>query len=152
MRSEQKCEIRNIKMEKTYKSKIGPELAIPLGIVIGVCIVLNLISQRWFVFFISAGVFGFITHAFLTTSYTIDGNMLIVKSGLMMNRKFGIDTITKIVESNTIQNGPASSFDRLELYYTKYDCVVISPKDKQGFIESMLDLNPNIDVIYKNKK
>lgn len=152
MRREQKRRVRNIKMEKKYKSKIGPELALLLGIVIGVSIVLNLISHRWFVFFISVGVLGFITHAFLTTSYTIDGNMLIVKSGLMTNRKFGIDTITKIVESNTMQNGPASSLDRLELYYTKYDCVVVSPKDKPGFIESMLDANPHIDVVYNNKK
>lgn len=139
-------------MEKTYKSKIGPELAITLGIVIGVSLVLNIISHRWFVLFISVGVLGFITHAFLTTSYTIDGNVLIVKSGLMINRKLGIDNITKIVESNTMQSGQSTSLDRLELYYTKYDCVVVSPKNKQEFIENMLEVNPNIEVIYKTKK
>jgi len=73
---------------------------------------------------------------FMTTYYTIDGNKLYVKSGFIVNINIDISTITKIEPTNTVLSSPALSFDRLEVFYNKYDSVVISPGDNARFMQS----------------
>jgi len=38
------------------------------------------------------------------------------------------------------------SLDRLEIFYNRFDSVVISPEDKAGFIAELTKLNPEIEV------
>ena len=35
--------------------------------------------------------------------------------------------------------------------YNKYDTVLVSAKDKKGFINSLTEINPNIEVVYRKK-
>ncbi|MFC3199468.1 PH domain-containing protein [Parapedobacter deserti] len=53
----------------------------------------------------------------------------------------------QIEETRTLISAPAPSLDRLEIFYNKFDSIVISPKDKQGFIADLLKLNPEIEVV-----
>jgi hypothetical protein len=48
-------------------------------------------------------------------------------------------------------SAPATSFDRLEILYNSFDTVIISPKDKSGFITHMKTINPSIEVDEKRK-
>ncbi|MCQ6957872.1 PH domain-containing protein [Mucilaginibacter aquariorum] len=83
------------------------------------------------------------------TCYTISNNILKVKSGFLLNRSIPIESIKKIVPCHTILSAPALSFDRLEVFYNKYDSVVISPVKKDDFIADLQKINPAIEYINK---
>lgn len=82
-----------------------------------------------------------------TTRYIINENQLIVKSTWIVNERIDISKITKIEKSNSILSSPALSLDRLRIRYNKYDEVLISPKEKKAFIDELLKVNPNIEIL-----
>jgi hypothetical protein len=57
-----------------------------------------------------------------------------------------IHQIKRIEETNSPLSSPAASFDRIEITYNKFDSVIISPKEKLGFIQDILQINPSIEV------
>ena len=93
----------------------------------------------------------FVVHLIATTRYTIDGTMLRVKSGFIVNKKISITTISKVMETYNPISSPAASLDRLQIYYND-GTVIISPKDKTGFISHLQSVKPNIVFIPRNKK
>lgn len=134
-------------MKKIYKSKIGLELAIPLVLVFGTVLTLT-ISQdpSWIGIVILLPVILFVVHMFMTTEYTIDNDKLKVKCGFLYNKTIDIKSIRKITETNNPLSSPATSLDRLEINYGKFDSVLISPKQKSEFINEIKRLNPDIEV------
>ncbi len=133
-----------ITMKQTFRSKIGPEIVIPMGLILGGVLVFMLILGAWVGVLIIAVVLAFVVHLFATTYYTIDGAELKVRSGFLINITININTITKIVPTRSILSAPAVSLDRLEVFYNKYDSVVVSPGDNVGFIEALKGINEGI--------
>ncbi len=91
----------------------------------------------------------FIIHILTGTRYTITGTTLKVKAGFIINISVDIMTIKAISETDSILSAPATSLDRLEITYNKYDSVVISPKNKAEFISDILAINSQVAVTYK---
>jgi len=144
--------IDSFKMKKIYKSKIGLELVIPIALILGAVLVLTIIKEpRWIGLAILLPVILFVVHLFLTTNYTIESEELIIKCGFLFNRKIDIKTIKKITETNNPLSSPATSLDRLEINYGKFDSIIISPKHKTEFIDNIIRLNPNVEVKFKKK-
>lgn len=83
---------------------------------------------------------------FFSTKYIISGNNLNIKTSFLVNTNIDVLTIKKITASNNPISAPASSLDRLEIFYNKFDSVLISPKNKQEFVNDLLRVNPNIEV------
>lgn len=137
---------------KTYKSKIGLELIIPVFILLSVVGSLNAYAESWPGLVVVICVALFIMHMFLTTYYQLNGEQLIIRCGFIINKTLAIRSITKIEETNNPASSPATSLDRLEIYYNKFDSVIISPKDKQGFITDLKTINPAIVVRLKNNR
>ena len=82
---------------------------------------------------------------FFDTYYTISNNgVLKVKCGMFFNANVTISTITRIENTKTIWSAPALSTDRMEIFYNKFDSVVISPVDKAVFVTELQKLNPDI--------
>jgi hypothetical protein len=81
------------------------------------------------------------------TCYTITNTTLKVRCGFLVNISIPIESIKKIVPTKTIFSAPALSFDRLEVFYNKYDSVVISPENKDDFIADLQNINPAIKYI-----
>lgn len=81
--------------------------------------------------------------------YTIENKKLIVTAKVFYHKSIDIKSIRKIEETNTIISAPANSFDRLEIIYNKFDSIVVSPENKQQFIEDLLAVNPEIEVKYR---
>ena len=79
------------------------------------------------------------------TSYKIDDENLIVKSGPFKST-IDIKSIKKLRATKTLLAGPALSIDRIEIQYKRYDSVIVSPKEKNKFIESLLSKNKSIEV------
>lgn len=139
-------------METVYKSKIGLELALPLNIVLGGTLVMAMFSHKaWPVFLIIGPLLAFIWYMFLSMKYSINGNQLAITCGFLFNRKLEISSITKIIETNNPLSSPAASLDRLDIRFNKSGSVLISPKEKQAFIDHLLSINPTIEVKYKKK-
>lgn len=127
-----------------YKSKIGWIQAIIMLFLLLVAV------YQWLKSPVSIGpVFlllpsFFIGYIFLTTYYEVGNGVLRVKSGFLLNRSIPISAIIKIEATKNPISAPAASLDRLEVFYNKYESVIISPKGKRAFISHMKQLNPKI--------
>ncbi len=139
-------------MEKTYKSKIGIELVIVLSISLGASAILFIAEGIWLGLLLIVIVVVFIINLFTTTDYTIKGENLYVRSGIFFKKTISIQSIRKIEESGSILSGPALSLDRLEIFYNKFDSVLVSPKNKDEFIAHLTRINSLIDVKLHIKK
>ncbi|CAG2533936.1 MAG TPA: hypothetical protein DCM40_15255 [Maribacter sp.] len=134
---------------KKYYSKISYGLLIFILAVLTGSAVPMISKPVWTGLLINMGVVLFVLHLYLNTYYVIDGEFLIVKSGIIFNKKIDINSVRSIRETKSLLSAPALSFDRLEVNWGKYTGVVISPKEKKKFIEHMTKINPEIAVQMK---
>jgi Bacterial PH domain len=120
-------------MQRIYKSKIGWEFFVLFAVILTPQVVLS--------FFNSVTIYGvlvllvialFIVFTFNKTMYVIDGACLTVKSSVFYKKVIAIKTIRKVVETRNPISSPAASLDRLEVYFDKFDSVIISPKKKMN--------------------
>jgi membrane protein YdbS with pleckstrin-like domain len=139
-------------MKKTYKSKIGLELLLPVVLVLGTVLLLSLTEEpAWAGVAILMPVILFVMHLFLTTNYTIEGDQLLIKSGFLFRKTVPIPSIRKINETNNPLSAPATSLDRLEIVFGKYESVLISPKQKLEFIQHIQSINPAVELRMKRR-
>jgi hypothetical protein len=136
----------------TYRSKIGLELIVPISIIFGAIVMIMIINKAWLGILIILPIIAFVVHMLMTTYYVVEGGTLTIKCGFLYNLKVDIGTIKKIKETNNALSSPAASLDRLEVSYGKFDDVMISPKDKAEFINHLIQINPSIEVVYKQLK
>lgn len=137
-------------MKKVYKSGISYWLfGILLLVFSTITVLLILDNAPWYALVLIIAVFIFVIQLFINTYYVIDKELLKIKSGFLYNANIDIHSIRKIEESNSPLSSPAASFDRLEIIYNKYDTILISPKDKQLFIQDILKINPSIEIKYR---
>jgi membrane protein YdbS with pleckstrin-like domain len=73
---------------------------------------------------------------FSTTSYTVDGETLIVRCGPLLQR-VELRTITRITPTRSALSAPALSLDRMAITYGAKQVVVISPKEKEAFLRAL---------------
>ena len=131
-----------------FKSKIGLEFVIPVSLTI-ISVSLSMASESLLAGLIFFVVFGaFILYLAFNTYYYIANETLIIRCGFFTN-KIEIKSIRKISETRGLVSSPALSMDRLEIMYNKFDSILVSPKDKTGFIKVILDNNPEIALKLK---
>lgn len=138
-------------MTKVYKSKIGIEIILILGVTFGSVGAAMVMYGDYSPLLINFLIVGFIGYIFWKTEYTIMGTKLNIKCSFLINQDVEIPSIRRIKETYNPMSAPAASIDRLELLYNESDIVLISPKDKRGFIADLLKINPSIAVEYRKK-
>jgi hypothetical protein len=136
----------------TYRSKIGLELVVPISVIFGAIIMIMVINKSWLGIFVILPIIAFVIHMLMTTYYVVEGTMLTIKCGFLYNFKIDISTVKKIKETNNALSSPAASLDRLEISYGKFNDVMISPKDKAGFMDHLIQINPSIEVEHRQSK
>lgn len=130
-----------------YKSKIDTWLVVVLAISLGLPLAATLYQQDWITSSILAITIAFVVHLYLNTYYVIEGEELRIKAGFLYTIKINIHAIKRIEKSNSLLSSPALSLsDRIEIFYGKFDSVLISPKDRRGFVEELLRVNKGIEV------
>jgi hypothetical protein len=135
-----------------FRSKIGYELAIPIFGVLGVVAALMLKMKGPITpLLIPVSLIVIIAYLFYDTTYTIKGKELEIRFGFLYKQKIDITTIREIKETNNPLSSPAASLDRLDIRYGRSGSVLISPKDKQKFVQALLDIHPEIVVKWKKK-
>lgn len=131
---------------KVFKSKIDWWFGLILIYPIFMCIK-SMLSGEWIGFVGIGVVVGLILIFSKTTQYILFENQLIVKSTWIVNERIDISKITKIEKTNSILSSPALSLDRLRIRYNKYDEILISPKEKKAFMDEVLKINPNVEIM-----
>ena len=88
------------------------------------------------------------------THYTIDEGNLTLVAGRFHKVQIPISSITKIKPSRDPSKAPANSMDRLSIRYTKDGKkkeVLVSPENKEEFMQTLKDINGDIEFgrLYK---
>jgi len=135
-------------MEK-YKSKIDLWLIIILTLVFGGIVIFSIIKKEWIGFIIAIIPTIFIWDMFKSTFYIITEEELIIRCGIFYKLVIKITDIRKISESNDLISSPALSIDRLEILYNRFDTILISPKKKYEFLQSIETLKPDIEINFR---
>jgi hypothetical protein len=135
-----------------YKSKISPGILVMIIALIGGLSIFYIIEHIWSALAINLLVFAFIAYLYTTTYYTIIGGTLNVHCGFFYNTDIDIASIKSIAETNSVLSAPALSLDRIEIFYNKYDSIVISPPNKTDFIAALKTINDSIEIKLKEKK
>jgi membrane protein YdbS with pleckstrin-like domain len=84
-----------------------------------------------------------------STGYRIEDGELLIRSGPMRWR-IPVQNIRRIEASRSWLSSPALSLDRLRIHHCRATGrmrqVLVSPRDRQGFVQALQRLNPNIAV------
>ena len=87
-----------------------------------------------------------------TTYYEIKEDQLLCKT-LFFNKKLPIDSIRKIDVGNSLYAGMKMSLalKGIIIHFNKYDEIYISPENQEEFVQHLVKINPQIEII-GNKK
>lgn len=126
---------------KVYRSKINWWLILLILGVFGYPIVEGLVKRQLGLSLTMLAILLVIFWMFSKIKYIIDSNVLKI-----WWLKIEIKSIKRIYKTRNPLSSPALSLDRIAIVYNKYDEVLISPKDKQGFVDELLKQNSEIKV------
>jgi hypothetical protein len=136
---------------KIYRSKIGVGLASFVGAVLLIVFVIMIVNSIWIGFIINFLTTLFIIYTLITTKYTINKDKLRIQCGFLYDETVTINNIISMTETRNPLSSPAASLDRLELKLKNSHSILISPKEKDEFIDHILQINPEVEVNLKNK-
>ena len=92
----------------------------------------------------------FILLLWINTKYYIRDEHLVIK-GVLKDTLIPIVSITSVNSTRNPSSAPALSMDRLEINYGNFNFVLISPLEKEHFMEELLKINPKIKIGGKSK-
>ncbi|MFP9115555.1 PH domain-containing protein [Flavobacterium sp. RHBU_3] len=138
-------------MPKVFRSKIGPELIILLSVGMLPALVTMLAEEEkdWVAILIMPALFVLVLLLLRTTRYTINGSTLRAYVWFFGYKPIDINTITTIKDTSNPLSAPAASLDRMEIRHAR-GYLLVSPKDKEGFIQLLQEINPAITYNSKN--
>ena len=138
-------------MDKVYKSKVAKWYVwFCIGMTIAFIGSIYLCYQSTWVLLIDVVFMGIalfmIYDILLHTDYTISGEKLHIRCGILFRMDLPISEITEITYKSTILSSPALSTKRIGLRYGKRNWVYVSPKNQEEFISALSTINPAIQV------
>ncbi|BCY28230.1 PH domain-containing protein [Flavobacterium okayamense] len=134
-------------MKKVFPSKVDKFIPILFWVTSIPPIVIGFREKDWVIFAIMIIVFALIMYLLYDTNYIITKGSLKVHSGFIVNKNIPITEIRLIKKTDSILSAPAASLtDRIEVFYGNSKSIVISPKEKQGFVDELLQQNSGIKV------
>ncbi|UOR06366.1 PH domain-containing protein [Hymenobacter aerilatus] len=94
---------------------------------------------------VNLSVVAFFLYLMRTTYYTLTPTHLLVRCG-PWRVQMPVASITRVEPTHNPISSAALSLDRLAIHYNRYDEILLSPRDKAGFVEALRQLNPQIQV------
>ena len=139
---------------KRYDSKIDKGFVwFPSLILIAVALLL-IVEKAWLGLPIVIAIALYLIDMFRNTHYSIEDRSLTIVAGRFYKVQIPISSITKIKPSRDPSKAPANSMDRLSIRYTKDGKkkeVLVSPENKEEFMQTLKDINGDIEIgrLYK---
>jgi len=81
----------------------------------------------------------------LSTWYEFEATSLVVRCGPFAWR-IPLEQIFAVRETDSIRSGPALSLDRLEISFGDHRHILISPRDKLGFLQELQHQVPGVQL------
>lgn len=130
---------------KTYRSRIGWEIWIPVAFIFGIEAYIFIINSIWIGLAIITCIATLIVFYLITMKYIIsNGEKFIIKSWFS-NYEIDIKSIHRIRKTSNPISSPAASFiGRIEIHYNNGKTIIISPNQKEEFISDLLYINKAI--------
>jgi len=125
-----------------FPSKIGPEIILLISASQVPLTLIMIFQKEWAGLLISALAIVFTIHMFKNTYYLVDDQYLTVRCSFFVNQRIALSDIQTIRPTNNPISAPAASLDRLEIRFGYRKSVIISPRDKQTFINAIQAANP----------
>jgi hypothetical protein len=134
-------------MATVYKSKLGWETIVIILVMLVPYFVISFNNFNWLATVSIVGLlFCMVLFSYTSTVYTVSGDILLIKSMVFYKKQVKIASIRKIVATRNLSS-PAPSLDRIEIWYNGYESVMLSPKDKEGFVKHLQHINPVIEYV-----
>ncbi|RWS42163.1 hypothetical protein EKA14_17125 [Bacillus mycoides] len=114
-------------------------------IVVGACFAPIFAGREYFLLFFTIPLAILFIWSWFSTKYTVGEETITIRSGLVKKRIF-IRDIKRISDTKNPIAAHVVSFDRLEIVYGTHETAVISPKDKEQFINFVKNKNPHIEI------
>ena len=118
-----------------------------LGVIVAVFIPL-VKDQDLTSLYIGVPVAGLLLWIWFTTYYVIERNSLVVRSAFI-HKIIPVYEIKSIRRTFNPLSSPALSLDRLEIQYGNGKMVLISPENREKFLEELKKMNPSIIIVLK---
>jgi hypothetical protein len=117
-------------------------------VILVIMAVLSLVAQVYLAAFIIGLVLLLFIWMLYNTYYVIKDNQLLYRSAFLKG-VISIDAIYEIERNKTMYAGlkPALATKGLIVKYNKYDDIYLSPKDADGFVEALIQINPAIKIM-----
>ena len=132
---------------KVFKSKIDVWLLLVIYVPVTIAMVTGIIDKKWEVLAINVFIVIVVTYLFTGTKYIINNNTLYIKIGAIQIEKLDIHKLKKIEKTFNPLSAPALSLKRLKLSYGEsFGYTRISPKEREQFINAILEINPYVEV------
>lgn len=127
-----------------FKSAVGSWFYFTMGLMVAVTVaalVLPYISNpshpfAWAAVVIVLLALGLPFWMMVATNYEVADGSLRIQSG-PFRWMLPLDSITRVESSNSLRSAPALSIDRLRISYDKDRSILVSPRDKAGFLEAI---------------
>lgn len=134
-------------MKTVYKSGISRGLLIFIVLFLLSCFALLLALLSAWVGIVLLVIFSlFIVDTLVNTRYIIEEKNLWVRCGIFAKSRYDIDHIVEISKTDSWESAPAASLDRIRLRVSRFQSIIVSPRQQQAFIDHLLRINPNIVV------
>ena len=85
----------------------------------------------------------------LHTDYTVRGEKLHIRCGILFHMTLPISKISVITHKSTILSSPALSAKRIGLKYGRTNWVYVSPQNQEEFISMLKSINPEIKEVFQ---
>lgn len=131
---------------KTFPSKVDVKVVALPVLVLGITTFMMVRDGIWVGVIVNLLTLALILHVFYSIRYTIDGQFLHMKVSFYKYPPIDIQKIRFIDMTNSWHSSPAASLDRMNLQCGKLGTFTVSPKDKETFVQMLLELNPNIEI------
>lgn len=135
---------------KRYKSKVDTWLVCVIAGAILISAIPVLIYEfSWTAAIVMTTTLVLLIWLLFNIYYIITENILTVSYAGIIRQNFRICDITKISPTNSILSAPAASLDRIAVYFKDRRLpLIISPKQKKEFIDTLILING--DIIYNH--
>jgi hypothetical protein len=145
--------------KKVYKSKISWGLiGVPFALFFVVTAYMVYEEEALNTILITSGILLaaalFIAHIAYAMRYMITDGLLYVQWGIWYRRHLEASRITEIKRTKDPISAPAASLDRPCIAHSAHGVLIISPKEKEAFVQQLLNINPNIiqSVTHENNR
>lgn len=128
-----------------FKSKKDLWLGLVLWISMIGGLIATIIDGSGIAIFIMALSFILVAVIWFGMGYYIENDILEIKVG-PFSSKINIEEIKSIEDSRNPLSSPALSLDRIKIVYGYSRVALISPKEKDLFIEELLKINSDINI------